>query len=113
MSCIDELDYEILLSNSSIKECADYIKKNFKEIYYVRQGYKQKITDKMIKSAEERVTCVLEHSGAGKEEVYEALVDAFTEGKEYEFGTWSEAEIKRARELAEGKYRSDEWMYFR
>lgn len=39
MSCIDELDYEILLRNSSIKECADYIKKNFKEIYYVRQGY--------------------------------------------------------------------------
>ena len=39
MSCIDELDYEILLPNSSIKECAEYIKKNFKEIYYVRQGY--------------------------------------------------------------------------
>ncbi len=39
MSCIDELDYEILLPSSSIKECADYIKKNFKEIYYVRQGY--------------------------------------------------------------------------
>ena len=40
MSCIEELDYEILLPNSSIKECADYIKKNFKEIYYVRQGYR-------------------------------------------------------------------------
>ncbi len=39
MSCIDELDYEILLPGSSIKECADYIKQNFKEIYYVRQGY--------------------------------------------------------------------------
>lgn len=39
-SCIEELDYEILLPNSSIKECADYIKKNFKEIYYVRQGYR-------------------------------------------------------------------------
>ncbi len=39
MSCIDELDYEILLPATSIKECADYIKRNFKEIYYVRQGY--------------------------------------------------------------------------
>ncbi|SNQ61255.1 DUF1894 domain-containing protein [Candidatus Methanoperedens nitratireducens] len=40
MGCIDEMDYEILLPSSSIKECADYIKKNFKEIYYVRQGYR-------------------------------------------------------------------------
>ncbi len=40
MSCIDELDYEILLPATSIKECADYIKRNFKEIYYVRQGYR-------------------------------------------------------------------------
>ena len=39
MGCIDELDYEILLSSGTIKECADYIKKNFKEIYYVHQGY--------------------------------------------------------------------------
>jgi len=39
MGCIDEKDYEILLSSSSIKECVDYIKRNFKEIYYVRQGY--------------------------------------------------------------------------
>ncbi len=40
MGCIDELDYEILLPATSIKECADYIKRNFKEIYYVRQGYR-------------------------------------------------------------------------
>ncbi|MCZ7404539.1 MAG: hypothetical protein O8C67_06360, partial [Candidatus Methanoperedens sp.] len=74
---------------------------------------KQKITDKMIKSAEERVTCILEHSGAGKIEVYEALVGAFTEGKDFEFGMWSESEIARAGELAEGKYRSDDWMFLR
>ena len=40
MSCIDELDDEILLPATSIKDCADYIKRNFKEIYYVRQGYR-------------------------------------------------------------------------
>jgi len=74
---------------------------------------RQKITDKMIKSAEERVTCVLEHSDAGKKEVYEALVDAFTEGKDFEFGKWSETEITRARELAAKKYRSEEWLYLR
>ncbi len=40
MGCIDEFDYEILLPATSIKECASYIKRNFKEIYYVRQGYR-------------------------------------------------------------------------
>ena len=40
MGCIDEQDYEILLPNSSLKECTAYIKKNFKEIFYVRQGYR-------------------------------------------------------------------------
>lgn len=40
MGCIDEMNYEILLPNSSFKECADFIKKNFKEIYYVPAGFK-------------------------------------------------------------------------
>jgi hypothetical protein len=34
------MNYEILLPNSSFKECSDYIKKNFKEIYYVPAGFK-------------------------------------------------------------------------
>lgn len=74
---------------------------------------RQKITDKMIESAQERVTCVSKHSDAGKMEVYESLIRAFTEGKDYEPGTWSMDELARAKELAEGKYRSDEWMYLR
>lgn len=40
MGCIDELEYEVLLPATSIKECAGYIKRNFKEIYYMRQGYR-------------------------------------------------------------------------
>lgn len=40
MACIEELDYEILLGNSSCRECADYIKANFNEIYYVMPGYR-------------------------------------------------------------------------
>lgn len=74
---------------------------------------REKISDKMIKNAEERVTCVLKHRALDKKEVYEALVGAFTEGKEFEFGAWSESELARARELVEKKYRSDEWMFLR
>ncbi len=40
MGCIDEMNYEILLSDSGFKECADFIKKNFKEIFYVPPGFK-------------------------------------------------------------------------
>jgi hypothetical protein len=40
MGCIDEMNYEILLSNSGFKECADFIQKNFKEIFYVPPGFK-------------------------------------------------------------------------
>lgn len=74
---------------------------------------KQKITDKMIKSAQERVTCILKYSNVVKYDVYKALVKAFIDGKDYEFGTWSRDELARARELSEKKYKSEEWMYLR
>ncbi len=41
MGCIDELDYEILLPNSSIAECIDFIKKKIKgkeEVERLRAG---------------------------------------------------------------------------
>ena len=34
------MNYEILLPNSGFKECADFIKKNFKEIFYVPPGFR-------------------------------------------------------------------------
>jgi lipoate-protein ligase A len=74
---------------------------------------REKISDKMIKNAEERVTCILKQGDLDRRDVYQALVGAFTEGKDFEFDAWSESEIARARELAEKKYRSKEWMYLR
>ena len=98
----------ILLQHGTLLYALD-----LKTMFSVLNVSRQKITDKIIKSAEERVTCVLEHSDAGKKEVYEALVDAFTEGKDFEFGEWSETEITRAKELAARKYGSEEWLYLR
>jgi len=86
---------------------------DLKTMFSVLNVSRQKITDKMIKSAEERVTCVQMQCDAGKMEVYEALVEAFTDGKDCESGTWSEDELARAKGLAEQKYRSDAWMYLR
>jgi len=86
---------------------------DLKTMFSVLNVSRQKITDKMIKSAEERVTCILNNRDIDKKDVYEALVNAFTEGKDYESGALSIQENKRAEELALEKYRSDEWMYLR
>ncbi len=40
MSCIEELKYEILLSQCSFKEAREYVKKNFKEVHEVPPGYR-------------------------------------------------------------------------
>ena len=34
------MKYEVLLKNTSFKECREYIDTNFKEIYQVNPGYK-------------------------------------------------------------------------
>jgi lipoate-protein ligase A len=86
---------------------------DLKTMFRVLNVSKQKINDKMIITAEERVTCILKNKDIEKKEVYEALVNAFTEDKDYEFGALSIGEHKRAGELAHEKYRSDEWMHLR
>ena len=40
MGCIELMDYTVLLSRVSFKECREYIKGNFKEVYEVEPGYK-------------------------------------------------------------------------
>lgn len=40
MSCIDEMKYEVLLSQCSFKEAREYIKNNFKEVIEVPPGYR-------------------------------------------------------------------------
>ncbi len=74
---------------------------------------KQKITDKMIQSARERVTSISKHIDVDKMDVYEALMQSFTRDKEYEYGTWSIREMSRAKELVENKYKTDEWSFLR
>jgi lipoate-protein ligase A len=74
---------------------------------------RQKITDKMIQMAQERVTSILRQKDVDKNDVYKALLGAFTKDKDYETGTWNENEISRAKELAEQKYKARDWMFLR
>jgi lipoate-protein ligase A len=74
---------------------------------------KEKISDKMIQSIRDRVTCLLDHNIASMEQVYHALVQGFVAGKDFEFGSLTSEEILRAHELAISRYMSREWNFLR
>ena len=72
-----------------------------------------KIKDKIIKTVKERVTSIKQNSNATEKQLEQALIKGFTKEKEFEFGKWSKGEMQRMQELAEQKYSSREWNYWR
>jgi lipoate-protein ligase A len=73
----------------------------------------EKISDKMIKNVEERVTSVSRYSNISIDELYEALLEGFTEGKDFQFGRLKTDELKRANDLSSSIYRTDAWNFNR
>jgi lipoate---protein ligase len=72
-----------------------------------------KLSDKAIKSVEERVTKVLDYTRVSQEQLYRALLLGFTNGKEHYIGQMSGGEIRRAKSLAGDVYKTDEWNFSR
>lgn len=74
----------------------------------------EKLRDKMITAAEERVTSVRKELGTTKgfKEVRLALVSAFELGTTTE-GKLSQPELEKASELLESKYSTREWNFMR
>ncbi|MHB1830603.1 MAG: lipoate--protein ligase family protein [Candidatus Micrarchaeaceae archaeon] len=73
---------------------------------------KEKISDKMIKNAEERVTSVHLQSGLSFEELYRAVMNGITANKECEVGFLSGNELNTAIYLSK-TYSSDAWNFSR
>jgi lipoate-protein ligase A len=86
---------------------------DIKKMFSVLNVSAEKISDKMIKSAEERVTSVKKHSNVSIGELCDALIKGFTDGKDFEFGPLSGEESSRAAELARTVYRTDAWNFSR
>ena len=84
-----------------------------KKMFTLLKVSQEKISDKMIKAVEERVTCLLNFGNFSFEDVYKSLLSGFTEGKEWEFGNLNEQEKQRVKELSETKYASHEWNFMR
>ncbi len=69
----------------------------------------EKIKDKMIASAKERVTSVRQQKNVDMEDVLAALEKGFTQGREYDAGTLTEEELADAKGLVESRYKKQEW----
>ena len=71
-----------------------------------------KLSDKPASTFGDGIACVRELCGVSMEETYDALLGAFTEGKEWEFGTLTDAERARIKDII-WKYDSYEWNFSR
>ena len=68
-----------------------------------------KIKDKIIKNVKERVTSVRDHGDWSREALYHAMIKGFTSGKEWEWGSLTMAEMRRAEELVRIRYKTSLW----
>jgi lipoate-protein ligase A len=73
----------------------------------------EKIRDKMIASAKERVTSISRERNVARDHAYGAIFEGFTRGKAFSLGGLSENERARALSLAKSRYTSDSWNRMR
>ncbi len=73
----------------------------------------EKISDKMIKDVRDRVTCVRDHSGASRGDLYEALLESFVKGKEHQMGALDPDELEDIGRLIKNTYKTDAWNFMR
>lgn len=85
---------------------------NRKTMFSVLKPSKLKLSDKPVTSFEAGVTCVKELCGVSMEGLYNALLQGFTDGREWKFGTLTENELALAKDVA-WKYGSYEWNFSR
>ncbi|MFQ5816074.1 MAG: biotin/lipoate A/B protein ligase family protein, partial [Candidatus Hydrothermarchaeaceae archaeon] len=78
-------------------------------MFYVLKITQAKISDKLIKAVEERVTSISRLTNSSFDDVARALWEGFSRGKDIYVGGLLEEEISRATELASVKYRNREW----
>ena len=73
----------------------------------------EKIRDKMIATAKERVTSVKDQKEVSRDELYRALLKGFTNGKEISFDGLTDEEMLMANRLAEERYKTSDWNFWR
>lgn len=84
-----------------------------RRMFSVLKVSKEKISDKQIRAAEERVTSVSQIKDVSINGLYSALLGAFTEDKEHSFGIWSKEETAAAEKLRIRVYGTRRWNFNR
>lgn len=82
---------------------------DIRKMFSVLNVSAEKISDKMIKSAEERVTSVVKHANISIDGLCDALINGFTKDKQFEFGCLRDDELSRAAWLSRSVYSTDGW----
>ncbi|MDE1859963.1 MAG: lipoate--protein ligase family protein, partial [Candidatus Micrarchaeota archaeon] len=85
-------------------------KLDISKMFSVLNVSKEKISDKMIKSVEERVTSITAQKEIGFNDFYSSVLKGFVNGKDYQTGTLSKSELDRA-EILKGTYSSQAWNF--
>ena len=84
---------------------------NPKRMFTVLKVPDEKIKDKMIKAVEDRVTSIKQINNIDRDEAYDEIIKGFLKGKDYEFGTLTKEELKRAQELVKKRYSKKDWNF--
>ncbi|HMD89085.1 MAG TPA: biotin/lipoate A/B protein ligase family protein [Anaerolineaceae bacterium] len=74
---------------------------------------KEKISDKLISSVKKRVTSVDSYSSAPIQDFFEAMEKGFSRDREIIYAEYTAEELSRARQLAEQKYSTNNWIGMR
>jgi len=70
---------------------------------------KEKVSDKAVESAEQRVSRISDHVDYAREDVIEKMIEKFSEGREVETEDLSDDEVEEAKELVKEKFSDEEW----
>lgn len=73
----------------------------------------EKIRDKLITSARQRVACISDYAQVSMNEVRAALLRGFCDGKNWKYGDLSKREIADATFLSNSKYSAHHWNFWR
>ena len=99
----------ILLQHGTILYTVDV-----RKMFSLLKVGQEKIADKMIAAVEERVSALkLLKPEITINEVYDALLKGFTQGKNCTNGEWTQQEFQRAQELAQTRYSTKDWNELR
>lgn len=74
---------------------------------------KEKVSDKLISSVKKRVTSVDSYSSTPIQDLIEAMEKGFSRDREIIYEEYTAEELSRARQLAEQKYSTNNWIGMR